>query len=231
MTEIRNRVGRPATGSDPTVTIRLPKELIKKIADTAEYANQSKSDVYRRALTVGLQFLSGDTKYEYQYHNHIRPKHGAQVHEAGHAVAAILCAELARRDPSAVVEEAKLHIKGGYVQRDIEEETPNEAMLIAVAGAVAQAKDEGRSFNEVWGDYGASSDKAKAEAINERSPKVTVKKAVKTVQQWFSEPVTWGALVALARDMPVQGKMKGKDCWQSYAYHRSCWAEWEDALM
>jgi Ribbon-helix-helix protein, copG family len=48
--------GRPATGVDPAISIRLPIQLIRKIEDLAAKQKTGRSQVIRKLL---LQALSG----------------------------------------------------------------------------------------------------------------------------------------------------------------------------
>ncbi|WP_377827416.1 ribbon-helix-helix protein, CopG family [Bradyrhizobium lupini] len=49
------RRGRPATGKDPLVSARLPKNLITAIEALAENQKISRSDAVRRLIESGLQ--------------------------------------------------------------------------------------------------------------------------------------------------------------------------------
>jgi negative regulator of replication initiation len=52
--------GRPATGVDPTLTIRLPKELTARIDAHAKSRGESRSEVMRRFLERGLASEAAD---------------------------------------------------------------------------------------------------------------------------------------------------------------------------
>src|SRR5258708_34303060 len=54
VTQKKRGRGRPATGHDPTLTIRLPKELTARIDDHAKSKGETRSDVMRRFLEAGL---------------------------------------------------------------------------------------------------------------------------------------------------------------------------------
>jgi negative regulator of replication initiation len=51
---LKKKRGRPATGVDPTLTIRLPKELTARIDAHAKSKGESRSEVMRRFLEAGL---------------------------------------------------------------------------------------------------------------------------------------------------------------------------------
>jgi negative regulator of replication initiation len=53
--------GRPATGRDPTLTIRLPKELTARLDAHAKSRGESRSEVMRRFLESGLASEGADT--------------------------------------------------------------------------------------------------------------------------------------------------------------------------
>jgi metal-responsive CopG/Arc/MetJ family transcriptional regulator len=46
--------GRPATGRDPLITVRLPPELIEEIAEEAARLKLGRSQVIREAIQKGL---------------------------------------------------------------------------------------------------------------------------------------------------------------------------------
>jgi hypothetical protein len=46
----KKKVGRPATGRDPTITVRLPPEMIEQIEQEANLQNTGRSQVVREAL-------------------------------------------------------------------------------------------------------------------------------------------------------------------------------------
>lgn len=54
MNKQRGRPGRPATGQDPFVGLRLPLFLIETIDAIAEFNKSSRSEVMRAALIKGL---------------------------------------------------------------------------------------------------------------------------------------------------------------------------------
>ena len=51
----RPGAGRPATGKDPMVTLRMPPKLIESIESIAESESISKSDAIRQLIERGLQ--------------------------------------------------------------------------------------------------------------------------------------------------------------------------------
>jgi len=50
---VPKRRGRPATGKDPLVSMRVPKNLIKRAEDEAAQAGVSRSAIMRRWLVAG----------------------------------------------------------------------------------------------------------------------------------------------------------------------------------
>src|SRR5258708_26148734 len=58
VTQKKRGRGRPATGHDPTLTIRLPKELTARIDDHPKSKGDTPSDVMRRFLEAGLAAAS-----------------------------------------------------------------------------------------------------------------------------------------------------------------------------
>jgi hypothetical protein len=54
--------GRPATGRDPTLTIRLPKTLTARIDEHAKSRGETRSEVMRRFLEAGLAAESSAAK-------------------------------------------------------------------------------------------------------------------------------------------------------------------------
>lgn len=51
--------GRPATGTDPVVTLRLPQKLIDMLDSVAEAEGATRSDVMRELLEFGLNARKG----------------------------------------------------------------------------------------------------------------------------------------------------------------------------
>ena len=47
--------GRPATGKDPAVTVRLPEPVINALNDCAEAEEKTRSEVLREAATKHLK--------------------------------------------------------------------------------------------------------------------------------------------------------------------------------
>jgi len=54
VTQKKRGRGRPATGHDPVMTVRLPAALTERIDKHAESRGESRSDVMRRLLEDGL---------------------------------------------------------------------------------------------------------------------------------------------------------------------------------
>ena len=53
----RRRGGRPATGRDPVVTVRLPGDMIDRISIWAAINNTSQSDAIRSLINAGCKSL------------------------------------------------------------------------------------------------------------------------------------------------------------------------------
>jgi hypothetical protein len=51
----KRRPGRPATGKDPVVTVRLPVETIKSLDAKANADGLTRSDLIRRLVELGLK--------------------------------------------------------------------------------------------------------------------------------------------------------------------------------
>ena len=54
ITEIPKRRGRPATGKDPLVTLRLPQAMIDALDKKAEAEGVSRSEAMRQLIEAGL---------------------------------------------------------------------------------------------------------------------------------------------------------------------------------
>jgi hypothetical protein len=54
-TVVQKKRGRPATGSDPIVQIRMPAGLIEQVEAWARYEKTSRSDAVRRLVEMGLK--------------------------------------------------------------------------------------------------------------------------------------------------------------------------------
>ena len=50
----KRRVGRPSTGSDPVLTLRLPAETIQAI-DASLHDGESRSDLIRAAIAAEIE--------------------------------------------------------------------------------------------------------------------------------------------------------------------------------
>jgi hypothetical protein len=53
------RRGRPATGRDPLIGVRLPPELIAALDDRAAVLGISRSEALRRLMELGLEHATG----------------------------------------------------------------------------------------------------------------------------------------------------------------------------
>lgn len=53
--EIPKKRGRPATGKDPLVTLRLPEEMIAALDGRASDAGVSRSEAMRQLIEAGLK--------------------------------------------------------------------------------------------------------------------------------------------------------------------------------
>jgi hypothetical protein len=51
----KRRRGRPATGKDPLLTVRAPREIIEAIDDWAAKQDTTRSDAVRRLVEIGLK--------------------------------------------------------------------------------------------------------------------------------------------------------------------------------
>jgi hypothetical protein len=51
----KKKVGRPATGRDPAVTVRLPSALLSKAEAWATAHDTSRSEAIRRLVELGLK--------------------------------------------------------------------------------------------------------------------------------------------------------------------------------
>lgn len=57
----KRKRGRPATGRDPLVSLRLPRDVLEKVEAIASGEGLSRSEVLRRAVT---EWLAGETRDE-----------------------------------------------------------------------------------------------------------------------------------------------------------------------
>ncbi|MGD9882952.1 MAG: ribbon-helix-helix domain-containing protein [Reyranella sp.] len=60
-TVIRKKRGRPATGTDPLVAVRLPPEMIAALDGRAAADKVSRSELIRRLVELGLAKGKGKT--------------------------------------------------------------------------------------------------------------------------------------------------------------------------
>jgi hypothetical protein len=51
----KRRPGRPATGKDPLITMRLPQEMIDALDTVAKGEGASRSEIIRRLIEAGLK--------------------------------------------------------------------------------------------------------------------------------------------------------------------------------
>ena len=51
----KKKVGRPATGRDPAVTVRLPSAVLNEVEAWATANDTSRSDAFRRLVELGLK--------------------------------------------------------------------------------------------------------------------------------------------------------------------------------
>jgi hypothetical protein len=51
----KKKVGRPATGRDPAVTVRLPSTVLNEVEAWAAANDSSRSDAFRRLVELGLK--------------------------------------------------------------------------------------------------------------------------------------------------------------------------------
>ena len=60
ISEIQKRGrGRPATGRDPPVTVRLSKEMIKVLNSRAAESKVTRAEIIRRLVELGLKVKTG----------------------------------------------------------------------------------------------------------------------------------------------------------------------------
>jgi hypothetical protein len=216
-TPAARKPGRPATGRDPVVSIRLPKHMIEEIEATALHVERPAAQVYREALHLGLQFMKGERLHRGSYlPPALRPKHHAEVHEAGHAVAMFLFAqETGLMDPAEVVAEVVLKPEGAGHMRPTLNLSPEGDLRMIVAGAVAQAIDERVSFFDIWNGHGCRGDRKSAAKLLREHPQLSIERAAEWAEAKFMDPVIWGALYGLARGLN-NGKAAGGECWELY---------------
>lgn len=217
-TPTARKVGRPATGRDPVVSIRVPKRLTDEIEATARYTESPAAQVYREALYLGLQAMKGERLSRGEYLELcLRPKHYAEMHEAGHAVAMFLCAQELGWDAAEVVVEVALKRRqSGHMLRAVSL-PPDCELRMLVAGAVAQAVDERVSFLEVWNGSPCRSDRKKAATLLRRHEHLSIERAAERMKAKFEDPDIWDAVTGLARRLIVNGKVSGDECWEIYS--------------
>jgi hypothetical protein len=51
----KKKVGRPATGRDPAVTVRLPSAVLNEVEAWAAANDSSRSDAFRRLVELALK--------------------------------------------------------------------------------------------------------------------------------------------------------------------------------
>jgi hypothetical protein len=212
----RKKIGRPATGRDPAYSFRLPSELIEAVEKAAMEMDRSQSKVVREAIYLGLAVIHGEKPQRGMYlPPGLRPKHAAEIHEAGHAVAVFFAAEELDFPPAEMLIRVKLRNRGGVCYHF--PLPAKQELAVTVAGAVAQAKAESKTFDEVWSGRGCGSDRRKAARLGHGHDLYT---AIEKVTKRFFDDRIWNALCELARHLPNNGHMSGIECWETYKLAR-----------
>lgn len=224
----KRKLGRPATGHDPTITIRVPREYIAKVEDFVSYMggdgvrpySRSKvtaSDIWREALRIGLDVIHGEAP-ERGYHlpELLRPRHDAEIHEAGHAVAVFLAAEAVGLDPADCLISLKLKPRRGGLTLHAPF-PPLHTLRIIVAGAVAESLEAGKTFGEVWSAPGCGGDRRQAAKLIREHGR-DLDDAIDYVKSHFDQRPVWSGLVAVARMIPQTNSsvFDGRDYWNIY---------------
>jgi hypothetical protein len=216
MTETpKKKAGRPATGRDQAVSVRLPKAMIATVQGMADYMGQPTSAIFREAMRFGLLHMQGEKLGAGAYIPFdLRPQHAAEIHEAGHAVAVFLCAEEEGLDPAECLLYARLKQRGGGAVF-YKPFPPMQDLRITVAGAVAESLEAGLSFSAFWNDSGCSGDRKHALATMKTNG-LDLDDAVDFISGKFFQPQIWTALVGLSREFNVNGTIDGAYCWDIY---------------
>lgn len=220
----KKKIGRPATGRDPTLTIRVPQEMLDTVHRAVEYMQReddgvTASDIWREAMYLGLQQISGNPAARGMYlPRYLRPEHHAEVHEAGHAVAEFLCAEDAGRNPDECVSHVVLKPRGGGYMKPATSTPPIQDLRVIVAGAVAESLQQGLTFQDIWAGHGCSGDRRLAAKLIKKHG-LHVDDAVDYIAGKFFRFEVWAGLVAVARGLVI-GKSTGFLCWHDYQQAR-----------
>jgi hypothetical protein len=219
MTETKKKIGRPATGRDRACSFRLPEQLIIDVRTLAKQIGRSQSEVVREAIELGVNVIRGEKPVRGLYlPATLRPPHRAEIHEAGHAVAAFLSFDIARQIKRANIEQPSDMLKYIMLKGDDQAYCAFHDLFsdqinlrIGIAGAVAQAKAENRSFKDVWNSDASESD----HHCTKGSSPVEFDEAVAEITFAFNDPVIWAGLRYLARSLS-HGKTHGHVCWELY---------------
>ena len=223
--------GRPATGRDPLLSIRIPQELLNRLREMHRSLRQkldrtTVSDIAREAISLGLDHISGAKPYRGWYlAPGLRPEHRAEIYEAGHAVAAFLFAAavfpftgdsdiapddwvekvvLRRRGAGLTVLGPAFQVAAGRL----------DILKMLVAGAVADLIYEKSSFWDVWNSApcrGDRRDVAKRGFID----RADIEAAATAVRRDFEQSDTWQGLLSLARGL-THGSQPGQRCWEDF---------------
>src|ERR1700730_1371486 len=62
--EKRRRPGRPATGTDPAVAVRLPPEVLAAVDQWAKSQTESRSEAIRRLVEHGLRVVRANAQVD-----------------------------------------------------------------------------------------------------------------------------------------------------------------------
>jgi hypothetical protein len=225
------KIGRPATGHDPTVTIRVPQTLIDEVEWEVGYIRKSDipaasevtaSTIWREAIHQGLWALRDGTAAPHKFLPYdVRLSHPAEIHEAGHVVVLILIAEEEGLNPQHFLDGARLKPRGAGVtySRNGHLLTPEGKLLLWIAGCAAEALDQGRSFDQLWAEYPMGNQRGNdrknaARLIREHG--LDLEAAVDYVYRKFTQRDVWAGLVAVARAFYSKGKLGSYNCYDAY---------------
>lgn|GEM_PF-4962026 len=228
-TKGKKKIGRPATGHEPTITIRVRQHWKDWVTEFHRYAQSDKyprrfteSDIWREAILIGMESIKEGKKAGEFIPYGARPRHFAEIHEAGHVVAAFLVAQEEGRDPSSYVKTVHLRRGRGLVVLGRRPILPEHDFLIDLAGCAADAYDEGRTFDELWAEYkkGYGDKKAASRFIREHSlddASEWYEDASDWLYKRFTRKEIWSGLKAVARSLKVHEAVDGTYCWDVYS--------------
>jgi hypothetical protein len=190
-----------------------------KVRELAKMLGIPSDRIVSLALQRGLEILYQQEKANRQERE--AEQRSTAVHEAGHAVAYFMIAQELGHAPAEAVELIKVNPSAsGYVQpaegwhKNL---TASQQIMIDVAGAVAEAKLLGKTFDELWKGGGCRFDRRNARRRTREHPDdITIEDAAKTITAKFGDPAVWTALRRLADQLTV-GKTPGRTAWEHYS--------------